>query len=48
MTSQYDAAVELEKARQNLRENQRAGKATQQDAERVKAADQAYTESKKK
>jgi hypothetical protein len=46
MTSQYDAAVELEKSRQALRENQAAGKATQEDAERVKRADKAYTDAK--
>ena len=48
MTSQYEAARELERARQNLRENQAAGKSTQEDAERVKRADKAYTEAKKK
>jgi len=42
VSDRYDAAVELEKSRQNLRENTAAGKNTQADAERVKEATKAY------
>jgi hypothetical protein len=42
VTSRYDAAVAEENARQNLRELQAAGKATQADADRVKDAAKAY------
>lgn len=48
MTDKYQAAIEEEKARQALRENQAAGKATQEDVERVKRATKAYDEAKKK
>lgn len=44
--SKAEAANELIKARDNLRELQKAGKATQADADRVKAADAAYTKAK--
>ena len=42
MTDRYEAAVEMEKARQNLREAQAAGKATQTDTDRVKEAAKNY------
>ena len=48
MGNRADAANELINARDNLRELQRAGKATEADAERVKQADKAYTEASKK
>jgi len=41
--SREQAAKELIQARDNLRELQKAGKATNADAERVKEADKAYT-----
>jgi hypothetical protein len=48
MGSAADAANELIRARDNLRELQKAGKATDADAKRVKDADQAYTDAKRK
>jgi hypothetical protein len=42
VSDRYEAAVEMEKARQNLRENTAAGKNTQADADRVKEATEAY------
>ena len=44
--SKLSAAEELIRARDNLRELQKAGKATRADAERVKEADKNYTKSK--
>jgi hypothetical protein len=41
--SKKEAAEELIRARDNLRELQKAGKATNKDAERVKEADKKYT-----
>jgi len=46
--SKEKAADELINARDNLRELQKVGKATQADVDRVKKADQAYTDAKKK
>ncbi len=47
MTDRFEAAVEMEKARQNLRELQEANKATQADASRVKEATEAYDKASK-
>jgi len=46
--SRIDAADELIKARDNLRELQKAGKATDADLARVKNANEAYTKASKK
>lgn len=46
MPSEYEAARELEQARQSLRDSKAAGRATQQDAERVKRANRALDEAK--
>lgn len=43
-----EAAEELIKARDNARELGRVGKVTRADAERVRAADKAYTDASKK
>jgi hypothetical protein len=45
--SKYDAAREEERARQNLRELEKARKATQADIDRAKLAKEAYDQAKK-
>lgn len=42
--NRYEAAIAAEKARQILRENHAAGKATQTDADRVRDAEKEYTD----
>ena len=46
MSKKLEAAIEEENARQSLRENQRAGKATDADVQRVKDAQKAYDKAK--
>ena len=45
--SREKAAEELIKSQDNLRELQKAGKATQADVDRVKAANKNYTDASK-
>lgn len=48
MGKAVDAAAELIRARDNLRELKAAGRATDADVQRVKDADKAYTDAKSK